>query len=51
MIFWINVPLGLGSLALLLPNMGKIPVFHRSARSTGSAAWLLMASAVVSCWY
>jgi hypothetical protein len=29
MIFWINVPLGLGSLALLLPRMGKIPVFHR----------------------
>src|SRR5258706_6038072 len=29
MIFWINVPLRVGSLALLLPRMGKIPVFHR----------------------
>jgi len=29
MIFWINVPLGLASLAMLLPKMGKIPVFHR----------------------
>src|ERR1700686_2169166 len=29
MIFWINVPLGLTSLAMLLPKMGKIPVFHR----------------------
>src|ERR1035441_6973878 len=29
MIFWINVPLGLCSLALLLPKMAKIPVFHR----------------------
>ena len=29
MIFWINVPLGIASLALLLPKMGKIPVFHR----------------------
>src|ERR1700735_246784 len=29
MIFWINVPLGLISLAMLLPKMGKIPVFHR----------------------
>ena len=29
MIFWINVPLALGALALLLPKMGKIPVFHR----------------------
>src|SRR3977135_2397216 len=28
-IFWINVPLGLASLAMLLPKMGKIPVFHR----------------------
>jgi len=29
MIFWINVPLGLASLAMLLPNMAKIPTFHR----------------------
>src|SRR3979411_1377664 len=29
MIFWINLPVGLASLALLLPKMGKLPVFHR----------------------
>ena len=29
MIFWINLPLGLVALALLLPNMAKLPVFHR----------------------
>jgi multidrug resistance protein len=29
MIFWINVPLAAGALFLLLPKMGKIPVFHR----------------------
>ena len=32
MIFWINVPLALGALALLLPKMGKIPVFHRKRK-------------------
>ena len=29
MIFWINVPLSVVALAMLLPKMGKIPVFHR----------------------
>src|SRR5258708_2076230 len=29
MIFWINVPLGLAPLAMLLPKMKKIPTFHR----------------------
>ena len=29
MIFWINVPLSLAALALLLPKMDKIPVYHR----------------------
>ena len=29
LIFWINVPLALAALALLLPKMRKIPVFHR----------------------
>src|SRR4051795_6760055 len=29
MIFWINVPLGIASLMLLLPKMAKIPTFHR----------------------
>ena len=47
MIFWINVPLGLGSLALLLPKMGKIPVFHRRRKVDWTGGLLLMASAVV----
>src|SRR5438477_72589 len=47
MIFWINVPLGLASLALLLPKMSKIPVFHRRRRIDWLGGVLLMASAVV----
>src|SRR5580693_1454326 len=47
MIFWINVPLGLGSLAMLLPKMGKIPVFHRRRKVDWIGGLLLMASAVV----
>src|SRR5882757_9191450 len=45
MIFWINVPLGLAS--LLLPKMGKIPVFHRKRKVDWIGGVLLMASAVV----
>jgi EmrB/QacA subfamily drug resistance transporter len=47
MIFWINVPLGLASLALLLPKMAKIPVFHRRRKIDWLGGVLLMASAVV----
>src|SRR6202163_4617439 len=47
MIFWINVPLGLGSLAMLLPKMGKIPVFHRRRKVDWLGGLLLMAAAVV----
>src|SRR6202050_1198241 len=47
MIFWINVPLGLASLALLLPKMGKIPVFHRKRKVDWLGGLLLMAAAVV----
>jgi EmrB/QacA subfamily drug resistance transporter len=47
MIFWINVPLGLISLAMLLPKMGKIPVFHRRRKVDWLGGVLLMASAVV----
>jgi len=47
MIFWINVPLGLISLATLLPKMGKIPVFHRRRKVDWVGGVLLMASAVV----
>ena len=47
MIFWINVPLGARSLAMLLPKMGKIPVFHRRRKVDWLGGVLLMASAVV----
>jgi EmrB/QacA subfamily drug resistance transporter len=47
MIFWINVPLGLASLAMLLPKMAKIPVFHRRRKIDWLGGVLLMASAVV----
>jgi EmrB/QacA subfamily drug resistance transporter len=47
MIFWINVPLGLASLALLLPKMAKIPTFHRRRRIDWLGGLLLMAAAVV----
>jgi EmrB/QacA subfamily drug resistance transporter len=47
MIFWINVPLGLASLALLLPKMSKIPAFHRRRKIDWLGGVLLMGSAVV----
>src|SRR6266571_451917 len=47
MIFWINVPLGIASLAMLLPKMAKIPVFHRRREVDWLGGVLLMASAVV----
>src|SRR6476646_5489513 len=47
MIFWINVPLAVGALFLLLPKMGKIPVFHRRRKIDWLGGVLLMASAVV----
>jgi len=47
MIFWINVPLGLASLAMLMPKMGKIPTFHHRRRVDWLGGVLLMASAVV----
>src|SRR3954469_7488007 len=46
MIFWINVALGLASLAMLLPKMGKIPVFHRRRKVDWLGGVLLMAAAV-----
>jgi EmrB/QacA subfamily drug resistance transporter len=46
MIFWINVPLGLTSLAMLLPKMGRIPVFHRRRKVDWLGGLLLMAAAV-----
>src|SRR5919197_3620930 len=47
MIFWINMPLAVGALFLLLPKMGKIPVFHRRRKVDWLGGVLLMASAVV----
>jgi EmrB/QacA subfamily drug resistance transporter len=47
MIFWINLPLGLTSLAMLLPKMGKIPVFHRKREVDWLGGVLLMAAAMV----
>src|SRR6201993_3372653 len=47
MVFWINVPLSLAALGLLLPKMGKIPVFHRRREVDWLGGLLLMASAVV----
>src|SRR6202171_4764484 len=46
MIFWINLPLGLVALALLVPKMAKIPVFHRRRKVDWLGGVLLMASAV-----
>jgi EmrB/QacA subfamily drug resistance transporter len=47
MIFWINIPLGVVALALLLPNMKKLPVFHRRRKVDWTGGVLLMASALV----
>jgi len=47
MIFWINIPLGIGALALLLPNMKKIPTYHRRRAVDWLGGGLLMLSAVV----
>jgi EmrB/QacA subfamily drug resistance transporter len=47
MIFWINVPLGIASLVMLLPKMGRIPTFHRRRKVDWLGGLLLMASAVV----
>jgi EmrB/QacA subfamily drug resistance transporter len=47
MIFWINLPLAFTAMALLLPRMGKLPVFHRIRKVDWLGGLLLMASAVV----
>ena len=46
-IFWINLPLSFSALALLLPKMTKIPVFHRRRKVNWLGGILLMSSAVV----
>ncbi|MGX1053522.1 multidrug resistance protein [Bradyrhizobium japonicum] len=47
MIFWINLPLAAAAIAMLLPKMKKIPVFHRKRKVDWLGGVLLMASAVV----
>lgn len=47
MIFWINLPLAVAGLALLLPKMARLPVFHRMRKVDWLGGMLLMASAVV----
>ncbi|MDB5500739.1 MAG: transporter, partial [Tardiphaga sp.] len=47
MIFWINIPLGIVALGMLLPNMKKIPVFHRRRKVDWLGGILLMVSALV----
>src|ERR1700754_642336 len=47
MIFWINLPLAAAAIAMLLPKMKKIPVFHRKRKVDWFGGVLLMASAVV----
>ena len=47
MIFWINVPLAIAALALLLPKMARLPVYHRLRKVDWAGGLLLMASAVV----
>jgi EmrB/QacA subfamily drug resistance transporter len=47
LIFWINLPLALAALALLLPRMRKIPTFHRRRKVDWLGGVVLMASAVV----
>jgi EmrB/QacA subfamily drug resistance transporter len=47
MIFWINVPLAIAALALLLPKMRRLPVYHQLRKVDWLGGVLLMASAVV----
>src|SRR3954451_24097999 len=47
MIFWINIPLATAALALLLPKMARLPVYHRLRKVDWTGGLLLMASAVV----
>jgi EmrB/QacA subfamily drug resistance transporter len=46
MIFWINIPLATAALALLLPKMARLPVYHRLRKVDWLGGVLLMASAV-----
>jgi EmrB/QacA subfamily drug resistance transporter len=47
MIFWINLPLAAAAMALLLPKMKKLPVYHRRREVDWFGGVLLMAAAVL----
>ena len=47
MIFWINLPIGVGSLMLLLPRLRKVADYHRRRKLDWAGGLLLMVSAVV----
>jgi len=47
MIFWINLPMGLFALALLVPKLSKLPVVYRKRKVDWLGGGLLMAGAVV----
>ena len=46
-IFWINLPLGIAALVLLIPRMNRIPSHHRKRKVDWAGGVLLMSSAVV----
>jgi EmrB/QacA subfamily drug resistance transporter len=46
-IFWINVPLGLAAMAVLLPKMKRIPLHHRPRSLDWIGGALLMSAAIV----
>src|SRR5579872_467228 len=46
-IFWINLPLGVAAMAVLLPKMKRIPPHHRHRELDWIGGLLLMAAAVV----
>ena len=46
-IFWINVPLGLAAMAVLLPKMKRIPLHHRHRDLDWIGGLLLMSAAIV----
>ncbi len=46
-IFWINLPLGVAAMAVLLPKMKRIPLHHRHRELDWMGGLLLMSAAIV----
>jgi len=46
-IFWINLPLGVAAMAVLLPKMKRIPLHHRRRELDWIGGLLLMSAAIV----